>query len=170
MTIAESYEDRPGWYRSGQVAALVLRYYGLLRSIVGARTGIRLRRARCRRCGIFFFAHACNAGRRDLRCPFGCREAHRRLESTRRSVAYYRDESGKMKKRIQNERRGTEGAAPVPAAAEPSEKLIKHLQMVLSSIEGRKVSREEVLALRQRSLAERNAAADSGGTSDARPP
>jgi len=87
-------------------------------------------------------------------------------------VAYYGDEAGKMKKRIQNGRRGQEQApGPKPAVPnEPSEKMIKHLQMVLSAIEGRKVSREEVLALRQRSLAERSGPVDTGGRCDERPP
>ena len=36
---------------------------------------------------IFFLTDARNAGRQDLGCPFGCRQAHRRRQSTRRSVA-----------------------------------------------------------------------------------
>lgn len=154
------------------MAASVLAYYRLLRSIVRSKPGLRRRLTRCRRCGIFFLTHACNGGRRDLRCPFGCQEAHRGLESTRRSVAYYRDEIGKMKKRIQNGRRGQEKQPEQKAAApnEPSERMVKHLQMVLSAIEGRKVSREEVLALRQRGLAEPDRPVDNGGQSDERPP
>ncbi len=44
--------------------------------------------ARCRQCGIFFVAHPRNAVQRHkMRCPFGCREAHRRAEAIGRSVA-----------------------------------------------------------------------------------
>jgi hypothetical protein len=172
MTIAEFFEYRPGWYRSAVVSALVLVYYGLLRSILKAKPGLRRGLTRCRRCGIFFLAHRCNAGRRDLGCPFGCQEAHRREESTKRSVAYYRDETGKMKKRIQNGRRGEPKPAPAETdgPGEPSEAMVKHLQRVLGAIEGRRVSREEVLALRQRSLGRWRAVMDNAVRCNERPP
>jgi len=76
-----------------------------------------------------------------------------------RSAAYYQDAIGKMKKRIQNGKRA--GAKTQPAAADDAERgegvseaMIKHVQRVTSQIEGRQVSREEVLAmlLRQRSI------------------
>lgn len=59
---------------------------------------------RCRHCRIFFLTHPRNAGRKDLRCPFGCSQAHRRKESIRRSTEYYRGEDGRKYKRRQNER------------------------------------------------------------------
>jgi hypothetical protein len=40
-----------------------------------------------------------------LRCPFGCRKAHRRKRSLERSTAYYQTEIGKMKKKQQNGKR-----------------------------------------------------------------
>ncbi len=128
---------------------------------------------RCRQCGIFFVADPRNAGRHDLRCPFGCQHAHRQRESTQRSVAYYQDETGKMKKRIQNGRRGAPAAKPAPASGEgPSEALLEHLQMVTSLIEGRRVSREEIVALllRQRSMVEGEKAGDDARRPDAHPP
>jgi hypothetical protein len=170
MTIAEFFEYRPGWYRDGVAAVLVLVYYRLLRSIVRTRPGLRRCRTRCRRCGIFFIGHPCNAGRRDLRCPFGCQGAHRRRESTQRSVAYYRDEPGKMKKKFQNARRAAGKAGEAAPAAEPSEEMIKHLQRVLGAIEGRRVSREEVLAVRQRSLGRWLRVVDNAARTDERPP
>ena len=93
-----------------------------------------------------------------------------------RSVAYYRDKIGRMKKRMQNQKRGSAEPKPAAAAAAaaaagaPSEALIKHLRMVLSQIEGRPVSREEILQLRQRSLGEGGPAADNGARSDEHPP
>ena len=151
----------------------MLEYYELLRSVVKAKPEVRRSLTRCRHCGIFFVSDPRNVGRHDLRCPFGCQQAHRRRESTERSVAYYRDETGKMKKRIQNGKRGTGEGKPAEATGEgPSETMVEHLRMVTSRIEGRRVSREEILALllRQRSMSEGGKAGDNAGRSDEHPP
>lgn len=60
---------------------------------------------RCCHCGIRFFTHPRNAGRRDLRCPFGCRKHHRRQQANVRSREYYRTDSGKRKKKRLNGKR-----------------------------------------------------------------
>lgn len=70
----------------------------------------------CRDCGIRFLTHPRNAGRRDLRCPFGCRQHHRRQCSCRRTVAYYQTAAGKAKKKRLNARRQVNHAPP---AAQP---------------------------------------------------
>lgn len=62
--------------------------------------------AHCVHCGIRFLTHPRNAGRDDLRCPFGCRTHHRRRSSSRRSTAYYRTAGGRRKKKRLNGRRG----------------------------------------------------------------
>ncbi len=98
------------WCRRGAVAALVLEYYLLLRSVLRAKPHLRACLTRCRHCRIFLLTHPRNAGRHNLRCPFGCREAHRRQQSTRRSAAYYRDPDGKVKK---SALRYWQGAVPV---------------------------------------------------------
>ena len=54
---------------------------------------------------ILFFTHPRNAGRTDLGCPFGCRQAHRRKSSTYRSTEYYRSDEGKQKKEELNKAR-----------------------------------------------------------------
>jgi hypothetical protein len=138
----------------------VLEYYFLLRSVVRAKPGLRACLKRCRHCGIFFLADPRNAGRSDLGCPFGCRHAHRRQTSTRRSVAYYRDPVGKTKKQALNGKRRPprRAAEPLPAPAESqsgpgagrpewSGVLVAHVRMVCSWLEGRRVSRPEVLAM-----------------------
>ena len=58
------------------MAALVLQYYLLLRSVLRTRPLLRRCLARCRHCRIFFLTHWCNAGRKDLGCPFSCRTAY----------------------------------------------------------------------------------------------
>lgn len=148
----------------------MLEYYWLLRSVLRERPEARRCLCRCRHCGIFFLADPRNAGRGDLGCPFGCREAHRKRESTRRSVAYYREPEGKIKKRLLNGRRSQDCGV---AVAEPgqrcercercepcrwSEPLLEHVRTVCGLIEARWVSREEVAqmlgkVLRQHSMA-----------------
>jgi len=59
----------------------------------------------CCRCGIEFLTAPPNAGREDLRCPFGCRELHRRQQSNWRSTDYYRTNAGRVKKKKLNARR-----------------------------------------------------------------
>jgi len=82
-----------------------------------------------------------------------------------------------MKKRIQNEKRKAQEGAPgvKPPAFEgraPSEGFVKYLQMVTSEIEGRRVSREEILAViaRQRSIHKGKGTGDTAGRSDEHPP
>jgi hypothetical protein len=144
---------------------LVKQYYVVLRSVLRSRPELRRCLRRCRHCRIFFLTHPRNAGRRDLRCPFGCREAHRQQRSTERSVAYYATAEGKAKKKMQNGKRaqgGARGAAnpPVPEAPEFPAGMVGYVAMVASLIEGRPVSEEEIIrmlvrAMRQHSMARR---------------
>lgn len=123
----------------------------LLRSIVGIRPELRPCLTRCRHCRIFFLTHPRNARRRDLGCPFGCREAHRKRQSNLRSTAYYQDEHGKEKKRQQNAKRGKTGIpAAAPSAEEPlpwPRPIVEYVRMVTGLIEGRQVSLAEVLEM-----------------------
>ena len=68
--------------------------------------------AYCADCGIRFLTHPRNAGRRNLRCPFGCREHHRRRRSCQRSTAYYQTATGKAKKKRLNGRRHRSHVSP----------------------------------------------------------
>ena len=60
---------------------------------------------RCRYCGIRFLTHPCNARRRDLHCPFGCRKEHRRQCANRRSAKHYRTLKGRTNKKARNGQR-----------------------------------------------------------------
>src|SRR5579862_2326335 len=116
IQIQAHFHFRLDWYREGEVRALVKQYYVVLRSVLRSQVHLRRCLSRCRHCQIFFLTHPRNAGRRDLRCPFGCREAHRKQRSTERSVAYYATSEGKAKKKMQNGKRAEDGAH---AAANP---------------------------------------------------
>ena len=136
----------------------------LLRSALKNKPHLRRCLKRCRHCRIFFLSDPRNAGRKDmqgvgredLRCPFGCRKEHRRRESIRRSVAYYRSEEGRKRKQVLNQRRRrvrppeppTQEPAPDPQEyGHPSQELVEHLQVALGLIEGRPFNREEILYL-----------------------
>lgn len=173
VKIQEHFQFFPDWYRgSDSVRELVGQYYVVLRSLLQQRAQLRPHLCRCRHCRIFFLTHPRNAGRRDLACPFGCRQAHRRQNSTRRSVEYYRSREGKVKKHLHNQRRRSR--SPSPPQADPADQqagktgkemnfdsgILRYVQIVTSLIEGRRVSAAEILrmltrAVRQHSMARR---------------
>ena len=146
------------------MAALVLEYYVLLRSVLHAKPHLRACLTRCRHCRIFFLTHPRNAGRQDLRCPFGCREAHRKEASAQRSAAFYSDAAGKQRKSKLNQRRPRKYCAPEPPSDQPRPRklkrrgpqwnplMIEHVRMVSSLIEGRRISRQTVLRMLARKL------------------
>ena len=65
----------------------------------------------CVHCGIRFLTHPRNAGRENLRCPFGCRAHHRRQRARQRSAAYYGTVEGRRKKKRLNGRRSGGGGS-----------------------------------------------------------
>ena len=88
-----------GWYRKKEVRGIVARYYWVIRLVLKEKPHLRKCLDRCRHCHILFFTHPRNAGRSDLGCPFGCRQAYRRKSSIHRSTEYYRTKEGKQKKK-----------------------------------------------------------------------
>ena len=177
IRIAEHFEFERAWYRGAKVRAFVLTYYLLLRSILRANPHLRRCLKRCGHCRIFFLTDPRNAGRKDerdvgrkdLRCPFGCSQAHRKQQSTRRSVQFYREH--KKKKQFQNGKRRV-AATRRPLKKQPKEpapsakaipwqwKVVEHVRVVVSLIEGRRMSLKEILqmlteVLRQHGLARR---------------
>ena len=129
----------------------------VLRSLVVSTPKLRRCQTRCWHCGIFFLTDPRNAGRRDLGCPFGCRQAHRRTQSTRRSVDYYRQPEGQVKKRALNSRRRV---APLASPAAPPfhsplpwpRPILEYVRGVVSVIEGRRVLLSEVVAMLQETV------------------
>lgn len=129
-------------------------YYVVLRSVLRTKPWLRKCLARCRHCGIFFLTDPRNAGRRDLGCPFGCSRVHRQKQSTRRSVAYYQQSEGKVKKQALNARRRKsprpqELPSPVPPEVQP---FLRYLCLLVGLIEGRRVQLWEVVEMLERTL------------------
>ncbi|MGH9389133.1 MAG: hypothetical protein ACRD1Z_05905, partial [Vicinamibacteria bacterium] len=147
---------------------LVLEYYVVLRSLLKAKPHLRPYRKRCRHCRIFFLTHPRNRGRKDLGCPFGCRDAHRRKHSTERSRAYNRSPAGKLKKKLRNRKRkvqlnpapdeqpGQETARAELQGSEFDPGVVQYVRVVVSLIEGRRVSRDEILEMLRRAMRQRS--------------
>jgi hypothetical protein len=147
-------------------------YYVVLRAVLRTRTDLHRCATRCRHCGIFFLTHPRNAGRQDLGCPFGCKEAYRKQRSSKRSVEYYGTEEGKVKKKIQNGKRShgeaqtdhnrhlRRGPQLVRDGVQLDAVMVGYVRMVTSLIEARRVSEDEILemlvrTMRQHSIARR---------------
>ena len=143
---------------------LVAQYYWAVRSVLRDKPQLRKCLTRCKHCQIRFFTHPRNAGRRDLGCPFGCRQAHRKQSAEQRSLEFYRSDAGKIKKKYLNERRGqrqSESASIEKRCGDPEDhvaaEIVRHLQMLISFIEGCRVAWQQIHELvaeilRQRSI------------------
>ena len=128
-------------------------YYLVLRSVLRIKPWLRKFLARCRHCGIFFLTDRRNAGRQDLGCPFGCGRTHRRRKSTQRSVAYYQEPEGKLKKQALNaRRRKTPPPAPLTPAPPGLRPLLQYVCVLVGLIEGRRVRLWEVVAMLERTM------------------
>jgi len=115
------FSFRADWHQDDRAKPLVRQYQTAVDSAVQSHPELRGCVVCCVHCGIRFLTHPRNAGRRDLRCPFGCRRQHRRECANRRSGAYYRSPQGNRAKKRRNLRRSCRQApatAPPPALAQ----------------------------------------------------
>lgn len=115
IAIEKFFSFRADWHQDDRARPLVQQYQIALDSVLQSHPELQGCVTLCIHCGIRFLTHTRNAGRRDLRCPFGCREHHRRRSSSRRSTAYYQTAAGKWKKkRLNGRRQGGPGVAAHP--------------------------------------------------------
>jgi hypothetical protein len=105
IAVEKFFSFRVDWHQLDRAKPLVQQYQTVLDSVLQSHSELQGCVAYCTDCGIRFLTHPRNAGRRNLRCPFGCREHHRRQCSCRRSTAYYQTAAGKAKKKRLNGRR-----------------------------------------------------------------
>ena len=99
---------------------MVRQYLLALDSVLECHPELQRCVVRCVDCGLRFLTDPRNTGRQDLRCPFGCREHHRRECSQQRSSAYYRTAAGKQKKQRLNARRSRQPRSGEGASSESS--------------------------------------------------
>jgi hypothetical protein len=157
IKIQENFQFEPDWYHRSELQNFMLQYYFVLRSVLKAHPCLRRCLTRCRHCGIFFLTNPCNAGRKDLGCPFGCKDAHRKRGSSKRSTEYYRTPEGKLKKKLQNGKRSKGETKAIADDRQQGEKdlalverkigepMLCYLRMVIGLIEGRRISAVEIL-------------------------
>jgi hypothetical protein len=105
IAIEKFFSFRADWHQDDRAIPLVRQYQTALDSILQSHPVLQGCVVYCVGCGIRFLAHPRNAGRRDLRCPFGCREHYRQQCSCQRSTTYYQTATGKAKKKRLNARR-----------------------------------------------------------------
>lgn len=99
------FERGNRWHhRSEWMRWIALGYYRVLRE-TGIRVEVRPLLKCCKDCGVRFLTVANNIKRKDLRCPFGCRKAHKVAQARIRSTEYYRTREGKQKRAQLNKRR-----------------------------------------------------------------
>jgi hypothetical protein len=121
---------------------------------------------RCRHCQILFITHPRNAKRDDLRCPFGCRQTHRKNTARKRSDEYYQSEEGKSQKKELNKRRSKrnnpngEIICNEPDEIEIDNTTLVHIKQVTSMIEGRSIASEKIILMIKQIL--RQLSIDSG--------
>jgi len=149
----------------GEIRGIIAQYYCALRYVLRDKPHLRKCLTRCRHCRIFFLTHPRNAGRNDLRCPFGCRQAHGKESAKQRCTEYYRSREGKIKKKYLNECRSqrdpseksleesNEEELPPRALETPLDnQIIIHIQTVTSLIEERVVPLNDILCMVNRIL------------------
>jgi len=175
------FSFRADWHQDDRAKPLVRKYQTTLDSVLQSHPKLWGCVAQCLDCGIRFLTHPRNVGRRNLRCPFGCRQHHRRRRSSQRSTAYYRTAAGKHKKKRLNARRQQVPASVQPTPDPPAAPLgelhpedamvdesslakspmLPYVRMIVSLIEGVKLSYRAVIhllrrAMRQHSIATGN--------------
>jgi len=105
IAIEKFFSDRADWHQASRAIPLVRQYLTTLDSLLESDAALGRRIKHCLDCGIRFLAAPQNAGREDLRCPFGCAKRHRARQSNERVKAYRHTEVGKAKKDALNARR-----------------------------------------------------------------
>lgn len=137
---------------------MALEYFSILKSIIHGDPRLRKCLAKCRDCGIHFLTDPRNRGRKDLRCPFGCRQAH----LAKQSVNYYNSmPEGKIKKKIHNNRwrKKVKSANSVADSQKTSEitldkTIFNYIWSLVNLLEGRKVPSDEITTMLKRLLRE----------------
>jgi hypothetical protein len=110
IAIGKFFSDQVDWHQDSHVSPLVRQYQTSLDSRLESDDKLTRCIKDCLHCGIRFLAAPQNAGREDLRCPFGCAKQHRAQQSNERVKAYRGTAVGKEKKDALNARRYRESS------------------------------------------------------------
>jgi len=107
--VGEFFSFRPDWHQDDRAHRLVRQYQLTLDAILRDHPGLASCAVHCCHCGIRFLTHPRNANRQNVRCPFGCREHHRRQQANQRSKRHYRTDQGRRNKKLLNAKRSAAG-------------------------------------------------------------
>ncbi len=142
------------WYKNYYTQEYVHTFYSGSRKIMKTVFAKYWVLIRCVDCRIYFLTAPSNRGRKDIRCPFGCREKHKRECSKKRVRKYRKTKIGRKKKQELNERRylykyksSTEIKNTVSKACEEKGSFTGYLRFILSLIEGRFISWPEIKSI-----------------------
>lgn len=125
IALSKCFSFRPDWHRDDRASPLVRQHQNAIDEVLKADPKLHRCDICCRHCGIRFVTHPRNAGRKDLRCPFGCRQHHQREASRARSRKYNQTARGQKRKKAFNIQRSLASQAarrqaPSPSSSEPS--------------------------------------------------
>lgn len=113
VAIAEVFSFRENWHQDDRADPLVCQYQLTLNAVFRENPNLAACAVHCRHCQIRFLAHPRCAGRRDLRCPFGCRRHHHRQRANERSRKHYQTDAGRENKKLLNRKR-SQGVIVLP--------------------------------------------------------
>ena len=105
VAVAEVFSFREDWHQDDRAGPLGRQYQLRLDAVLRDRPDLENCAVQCCHCGIRFFTHPRNAGRQNLRCPFGCRSTHCRQQATERSKRHYQTDKGRRNKKRLNGKR-----------------------------------------------------------------
>jgi len=170
LAVSTVFIPKENWATEFMNTSLGKDYLEIISFIVSNTPALKNCQVICKHCKILFITHPSNAGRKDLTCCFGCREFLRTQNANNRSRRFYGNPEGKEKKRIANQKRYLMNSAtptefnisvsadnldykPYFADANLSDKnvfekkpnvITSYLKALISLIEGRQISTEEI--------------------------
>ena len=126
VAIGKFFSNRTSWQEGEQVNRLVRQYQTTLDSLLESDDKLKRRVKHCLECEIRFLAAPQNAGREDLRCPFGCAKRHQASQSNERVKAYRGTETGKKKKDALNAKRYRRPPSTTCESAHEEDLAVRH--------------------------------------------
>lgn len=154
VTLRMVHVWKRNWYKKEDVREYISNYYGKIRKIIQAANRRYWELTRCAGCGLYLLTSCSNRGRKDIRCPFGCRECHKKEASKDRSTAYYETDQGIIKRQKQNEKRDRRASKRFvnakksePSSEEEKGSFVGHVRFIVSLIDGRFISWQEIKSI-----------------------
>lgn len=124
IALSKCFSFRRDWHRDDRASPLVRQHQNAIDEVLKADPKLQRCDTCCRHCGIRFVTHPRNAGRKDLRCPFGCRQHHQREAARARSRKYNQTAGGQKRKKVFNIRRSLASQAPRRQEPSPSSSVL----------------------------------------------